>query len=196
MIILFSTAFSFLILSGRRADKYPRRKLFIVPMKKKEQKVIIPDLREFTDDSGKKWVQTSTDDLFSIKELNEIITSIEKERAKDEVVFARIDFQKVDKEFYDTAVELQKRVQKQGKLLQKYAAETKRVIDRKNLKLKELIEYIKQLHQLIAQMNANPEDAGKIDFSAAFDFTAKREPEIVSIYEDVEEVVMKEGDKE
>lgn len=165
-------------------------------MKKREQKVIIPDLREFTDDSGKKWVQTSTDDLFSIKELNEIITSIEKERAKDEVVFARIDFQKVDKEFYDTALELQQRLQKQGKLLQKYAAETKRVIDRKNLKLKELIEYIKQLHQFIAHMNANPEDAENLNIPVTFGFTGDKTPDVVSLYEEVEEKVMAEGDEE
>ena len=165
-------------------------------MKKREQKVIIPDLREFTDDSGKKWVQTSTDDLFSIQELNEIITSIEKERAKDEVIFARIDFQKVDKEFYDTAVELQQRLQKQGKLLQKYATDTKRVIDRKNLKLKELIEYIKQLHQFIAHMNANPEDAENMNLPVTFGFPGEIAADVVSHYEEVEEKVMAEGDKE
>lgn len=165
-------------------------------MKKREQKTIIPDLREFTDDSGKKWVQTSTDDLFSIKELNEIITSIEKERAKDEVVFARIDFQKVDKEFYDTAVELQQRLQKQGTLLQKYAADTKRVIDRKNLKLKELIEYIKQLHQFIAHMNANPEDAENLNIPVTFGFHGENTPDVVSHYEEVEEKVMADGDEE
>jgi uncharacterized coiled-coil protein SlyX len=165
-------------------------------MKKREKKIIIPDLREFTDDSGKKWVQTSTDDLFSIKELNEIITSIEKEREKDEVVFARIDFQKVDKQFYDTALELQNRLQKQGKLLQNYVAETKRVIDRKNLKLKELIEYIKQLHQIIAHMNANPEDAEMLNIPVTFGVQGERAPETVSQYEEVEEKVMSEGDEE
>ena len=165
-------------------------------MKKIEKKVIIPDLSEFTDDSGKKWVQTSTDDLFSIKELNEIITSIEKEREKDEVVFARIDFQKVDKEFYDTALELQQRLQKQGKLLQNYAAETKRVINRKNQKLRELIEYIKQLHLFIAHMNANPEDAENLNIPVTFGFQGNISPEVVSEYEDVQEIVMNEGDGE
>ena len=165
-------------------------------MKKIEKKVIIPDLSEFTDDTGKKWVQTSTDDLFSIKELNEMITSIEKERAKDEVIFARIDFQKVDKEFYDTAMELQKRLQKQGKLLEHYAAETKRVIDRKNLKLKELIDYIKKLHQFIAHINANPEDADMLDIPVTFGVQGERMPEVISEYEEVEEKVMHEGDKE
>jgi hypothetical protein len=163
-------------------------------MKKNDRKTIIPDLREFTDDSGKRWVQTSADDLFSIKELNEIITSIEKERAKDEIVFARIDFQKVDKEFYDTAILLQQRLQKQGKLLQKYAADTKRVIDRKNRKLKELIEYIKHLHSFIAHMNANPEDIENMDLSISFG--AAEEPAVVSEYEDVQEIAMSESDTE
>jgi len=165
-------------------------------MKKRERKTIIPDLREFTDDSGKKWVQTSTDDLFSIKELNEIITSIEKERMKDEVVFARIDFQKVDKEFYDTALELQQRLQKQGKLLQNYVAETKLVIDRKNRKLKELIEYIKQLHQFIAHMNANPDEAAMLNIPVTFGTQIERIAEVISEYEEVEEKVMHEGDEE
>ncbi|HNX23370.1 MAG TPA: hypothetical protein PKG60_04940 [Spirochaetota bacterium] len=165
-------------------------------MKKRERKTIIPDLREFTDDSGKKWVQTSTDDLFSIKELNEIITSIEKERMKDEVVFARIDFQKVDKEFYDTALELQQRLQKQGKLLQNYVAETKLVIDRKNRKLKELIEYIKQLHQFIAHMNANPDEAAMLNIPVTFGTQIERMAEVISEYEEVEEKVMHEGDEE
>ncbi len=165
-------------------------------MKKIDKKIIIPDLREFTDESGKKWVQTSTDDLFSIKELSEIITSIEKEREKDEVIFARIDFQKVDKEFYDTAIELQQRLQKQAKLLENYAAETKRVINRKNIKLKELIEYIKNLHQFIAHLNANPEDVENLDLNVTFAGQSERTPEVVSVYEEVEEIVMKEGDKE
>jgi len=165
-------------------------------MKKRDKKAIIPDLREFTDDSGKKWVQTSTDDLFSIKELNEIITTMEKERAKDEVIFARIDFQKVDKEFYDTALELQQRLQKQGKLLQNYVAETKRVIDRKNRKLKELIEYIKQLHEFIAHMNANPDEAAMLNIPVTFGIQSERLAEVISEYEEVEEKVMHADDDE
>lgn len=165
-------------------------------MKKTEKKTIIPDLKEFTDDSGKKWVQTSTEDLFTIRELNDIITSIEKERVKDEVVFARIDFQKVDKEFYDTALELQQRLKKQGKLLQNYMSDTKKVIERKNRKLKELIEYIKQLHEFIAHLNANPDEIDNLALPAAFQPMADKLSGIVSEYEEVEEVPMKEGDTE
>lgn len=165
-------------------------------MKKSEKKVIIPDLREFTDDTGKKWVQTSTDDLFSIKELNEMITSIEKERAKDEVIFARIDFQKVDKEFYDTALELQQRLHKQGKLLERYMSETKKVINRKNLKMKELIDYIKNLHQYIAHINANPEDADNLALNISFGTQPEQKPAVISVYEEVEEKVMSENDNE
>ena len=166
-------------------------------MRNSEKKVIIPDLQEFVDENGKKWVQTSTDDLFSIKELNDIISSIEKERVKDEVVFARIDFQKVDKEFYDTALELQKKLQKQSKLLQNYVAETTRIIDRKNSKLAELIEYIKQLHQFIVLMNSDPEEAEKIDLSLLT--TVQRTeavPDIVPEYEEVEEIIMSEDDED
>ncbi|MCL1865549.1 MAG: hypothetical protein FWF73_07040 [Spirochaetes bacterium] len=161
-------------------------------MKNSEKRTIIPDLKEFVDEDGKKWVQTSTDDLFSIKELNDILSTVEKEREKDEVIFARIDFQKVDKEFYDTAIELQKKLQKQTKLLQKYVAETTVIINRKNSKLVELIEYIKQLHQFIALMNSDPEEAEKLDISSLVISRSETAPAMVSEYEEVEEIVMQE----
>jgi hypothetical protein len=165
-------------------------------MKNSEKKVIIPDLKEFVDENGKKWVQTSTDDLFSIKELNDMISSIEKERAKDEVVFARIDFQKVDKEFYDTALELEKKLQKQSKLLQKYVSETTVIINRKNSKLLELIEYIKQLHQFIALMSSDPEEAEKLDLSSITISGSESKPEMVSEYEEVEEIEMSDENEQ
>jgi hypothetical protein len=165
-------------------------------MKKTEKKATIPDIKEFTDDNGKKWVQTSTDDLFSLKELNEIIVSLEKEREKDEVVLARIDFQKVDREFYDAAVELQTKLQKQQKLLQKYMEETKRVIDRKNKKLRELIDYIKQLHQLISYLNANPEDMDMLNIPFTITPLESHMDEFISEYEEVEEKVMSPDDTE
>jgi len=139
-------------------------------MRRKEKKIIIPDISEFTDDDGKKWVQTSTDDLFSMRELNDIISSIEKERAKDEVVLARIDFQKVDREFYDAAVELQKRLQKQTRLMREYIKQSNSIIDRKNKKLKELIEYIRKLHQFLAYLNENPEDIERLNIQPQPDF--------------------------
>ena len=155
-------------------------------MRRKEKKIIIPDISEFTDDDGKKWVQTSTDDLFSMRELNDIISSIEKERAKDEVVLARIDFQKVDREFYDAAVELQKRLQKQTRLMREYIKQSNSIIDRKYKKLKELIEYIRKLHQFLAYLNENPEDIERLNIQPQPDFV--QQPVILYEYEDVEEV--------
>lgn len=157
-------------------------------MRKKDKKYIIPDIREFTDDNGRKWVQTSTDDLFSMRELNDIISSIEKERTKDEVVLARIDFQKVDREFYDAAIELQKRLQKQTKLIRDYMRQTGAIIDRKNKKLKELIEYIKKLHQFLAYLNANPEDIEKMNIQPVTEQQLHKT--FVSEYEPVEEIEM------
>ncbi len=157
-------------------------------MRRKEKKIIIPDIKEFTDDDGKKWVQTSTDDLFSMRELNEIISSIEKERVKDEVVLARIDFQKVDREFYNAAVELQKRLQKQTKLMREYMRQSDMIIDRKNKKLKELIEYIKKLHQFLAYLNANPDDIERINLQPQPE--AVQQSSFVSEYDDVEELEM------
>ena len=155
---------------------------------RKKEKIIIPDIREFTDDNGKKWVQTSTDDLFSMRELNDIISNIEKERVKDEVVFARIDFQKVDREFYDAAVELQKRLQKQTKLMREYMRQSNAIIDRKNKKLKELIEYIKKLHQFLSYLNANPDDIERLNIQPQPEVV--QQPSMISEYEAVEELEM------
>lgn len=159
-------------------------------MKRKERKSVIPDIREFTDDSGKKWVQTSTDDLFSMRELNDIIRNIEKERDRDEVVLARIDFQKVDREFYDAAVELQKRLQKQTLLMKQYISESKKTIEKKNRKLKELIEYIKKLHQFLSYLNANPDNVETISITLPGAGEAEPAEDFISEYEEVEEVVM------
>ncbi len=163
-------------------------------MKKKEKRIIIPDIKEFTDDSGKKWVQTSTDDLFSMRELNDIIRNIEKEREKDEVVLARIDFQKVDREFYEAAIELQKRLQKQTLLMKQYISESKKTIEKKNRKLKELIEYIKKLHQLLSYLNANPDSIDTISITLPGMSEAEAEKSFTSVYEEAEEVIMTDTD--
>lgn len=158
-------------------------------MKKKIKNSIIPDLTEFTDNEGKKWIQTSSDDLFSTKELNDIISTIEKEREKDEVIIARIDFQKVDREFYDAATELQKRLKNQTELLKKYVSQSTRIIERKNKKLKELIDYIKKMHLILSYLNANPEEIDKIKVTPPAEEKQQRK-KISSVYEEVEEVVL------
>ena len=162
-------------------------------MKKTAKKNIIPDITEFTDDDGKKWVQTSTDDLFSIKELNEILESIENEGKSDEIILARIDFQKVNKEYYEKASELQKKLRLQGDLMKKFIAEAREKIDRKNRKLNELIEYIKKLHLLLAHISVNEEDLKKLKLPAAAappeEGVAEKEV-IEQVYEAVDEVVL------
>ncbi len=161
-------------------------------MKKGIKRNIIPDLTEFTDDEGKKWIQTSADDLFSMKELNEILESIDKEKDKDDVVLARIDFQKVNREYYDAAIALQEKLKKQTGLLKKLADESKKTIERKNIKLKELIEYIKKLHMFIAYINANQDRLDEIEIPESISFRPAAEAEDIaeSVYEEVEEVVL------
>ncbi len=157
---------------------------------KKEIKHQIPDITEFTDENGKKWVQTSTDDLFAMNELNEILGKIEKERDSDGIFLARIDFQKVDKEFYEAAVDLQKRLVKQTDLMKKYVEESGRIMDRKNRKLRELIEYIKKLHMVLAYLNENPDETGSLDLSKLSITISEGKPEYISEYENVEEMVL------
>jgi len=150
-------------------------------------------MTEFTDDDGKKWVQTSTDDLFSIKELNEILESIENEGKSDEIILARIDFQKVNKEYYERASELQKKLRQQSDLLKRFTTEAREKIERKNRKLNELIEYIKKLHLLLAHISVNEEDLKnlKIPVQPAPPQEGVTEKEVIEqAYEAVEEVVL------
>ncbi|MBN1532696.1 MAG: hypothetical protein JXA20_08545 [Spirochaetes bacterium] len=160
---------------------------------KKPKRMPVPDLTEFTDEEGKKWKQTSTEDLFSMKELNTILETIEKERVTDEIILARIDFQRVNKEYYDAAVTLQKKLKKQGELLKQVIIDSRNKIERKNKKLKELIEYIKKLHLFIAYLNKNQDaiDTMRIPPEQLAVPTIRIEeeavPEIESVYEEVEE---------
>jgi len=164
-------------------------------MKKTSKKAIIPDLAEYTDEEGKKWIQTSTDDLFSIKELNEILESIDKCCDSDEVILARIDFQKVNKEYYETAIRLQKKLKQQTELLKKVVTDARTTIERKNKKLRELIDYIKKLHTLLAHLSASEDDLQKLKVSPEMlvrslgtAFTDREETE--ESFEQVEEIVL------
>jgi hypothetical protein len=164
-------------------------------MKKTTKKAIIPDLAEYTDEEGKKWIQTSTDDLFSIKELNEILESIDKSGDSDEIILARIDFQKVNKEYYETAMNLHKKLHQQKALLKKVITDAQTTIERKNKKLRELIAYIRKLHTLLAHLSASEEDLKNLKVSPEMlarsigtTMTEREEREIE--YEDVEEIVL------
>jgi DNA-binding transcriptional MerR regulator len=123
---------------------------------KKEKKKKIPDLTEFIDEEGKKWIQTSTDDLFSIKEISELLDTVEKDKEEGEIVLARIDFQKVNREYYEKVHDLHTKLKRRDELIKKLIAESKEAIDRKNVKLKELIEYIKNLHLLLTYYKLDP----------------------------------------
>lgn len=167
---------------------------------RKVKKSTIPDVSEFTDEDGKRWVQTSTEDLFSIKELNEILESVEKDREEGEIVLARIDFQRVNKEYYATVKELQSKLKKRNDILKKLIIESTTTIDRKNKKLKELIEYIRKLHLLLAYYKLKPENIDKIDFSPQALVATKKvvveevreeQPEVPAIpYSGVEEIML------
>lgn len=162
--------------------------------KKTIKRTVIPDITEFTDDDGKKWIQTSTDDLFSIKELNDILESIDKDAVSDDIILARIDFQKVNKEYYETAQTLKKRLHQQSELLKRIIEETKIQSERKNRKLKELIEYIKKLHLVLANLSAGGAELKELNIQpgmlAAMGGSYGDHEEFDSIYEEVEEVLL------
>jgi len=119
---------------------------------------------EFIDTEGKKWVQTSTEDLFSIKEINDIIGKIEKkEDEAEDIILARIDFKQVNKDYYEKTIELQERLKKKNEMLKKLVEEARTVISKKNLMLRELIDYVKKLHLIFAYYNINPRNVEKVD---------------------------------
>lgn len=163
---------------------------------KKAKRSHIPDITEFTDEQGKRWKQTSTNDLFSMQELNTILESIDRDRDSEEIILARIDFQKVNKEYYEAAVSLQIKLKKQTDLLKQIIIDSRNKIERKNKKLKELIDYIKKLHSLITYITRNQDaiDTLKIPIEKLMPAASVREepaePELESIYEDAEEKIM------
>jgi hypothetical protein len=159
--------------------------------KKEKKKNIIPDIKEFVDDAGKKWVQTSTDDLFTLGGLNDVLEAIEKEKQSGEIVFARIDFQKVNREYYDAAVELQKKLIRQNELLKKLTSDSKTIIERKNKKLKELIDYIKKIHTFLEYLSLKDETIENIELPKEF-FAAKSadESKLESVYEEAVEILL------
>ncbi len=171
---------------------------------KKTGKTAAPQLTEFTDEDGKRWIQTSTEDLFSIKELNEILETIERDKESGEIVLARIDFKTVNREYYQTVQELQAKLKKRNDLLKKLILESKTVIDRKNKKLKELIDYIKKLHLLLAYYKLRPEDFDKLKFTPEIYTHAEKavEPVVEEIetrvieYTGVEEILLDEAGEE
>ncbi len=131
-------------------------------LKKKNDKV---PATEYTDVSGKKWVQTSAEDLFSTDEINNIIKSIEKETSSNEIVLAHIDFKKVNREYYEALMTMQEELKNKEIMLQKLSRETKIIIERKNKKLNELITYIKKIHMVIALKKLDKEALDKINIS-------------------------------
>ena len=109
----------------------PGSRSILIMMKKKE-KISVPDLTEFTDEEGKKWIQTSTEDLLSIKgDSTRVIESLDRDKSKDDLVLARINFQNVNREYYHAAVALQEKLSRQGELLKKIATESKKTIEKK-----------------------------------------------------------------
>ncbi len=151
----------------------------------------MPDLTEFTDEEGKKWIQTSTEDLFSIQELNDILESVEKREDGEEIVLARINFQKVNREYYETALALQKKLNEKNELLKKVLNTSKETIERKNKKLKELINYIKKLHILIAHLSSGEPGIERPEITADLLLQQAQTAEITRAeYEEVEEIIL------
>ncbi|MGL4370139.1 MAG: hypothetical protein ACRCUT_10790, partial [Spirochaetota bacterium] len=159
-----------------------------------------PTEKEFTDAQGEKWIQTSTEDIFSLRELNSVIESIEKEKDKGEIVLARIDFRTVNKEYYDTIQSLQAKLQHKDDLLKKLVTESKRVISRKNSKMLEMIEYIKQLQLLVAYNNLDAASLKKIQINPAEILAAHHagaeEEEAAAEYETVSEITLNDDGEE
>ena len=133
-------------------------------MMKKSAKPKVKDFTEFIDDEGKKWIQTSREDFFSISDLNEIIGTLDKkEDDAEEILLARIDFKRVNRDYYEKIIELQDRLKRKNDMLRRLVTESKRMVQKKNAMLRELIEYVKQLHLLIAYYNIDPKNVEKVD---------------------------------
>ena len=110
----------------------------------------------------------------------------------------RIDFKKVNKEYYDKVQELQQKKKKRTELLNKLVAESRRTVDKKNQKLKELISYIKKLHVLLAYYKQSPEEFQKIEIPSLIYKVVTQEAPVIDekpgakpmVYTEVEEVLL------
>jgi seryl-tRNA synthetase len=164
---------------------------------KKQPKQPLEDITEFTDEEGKKWVQTSANDLFSMKEFNDILKKLDQDKEPDEIVLAHIDIKRVNREYYETAVALQEKVNKQAALLKKIAVEVNTSMEKKNKKLMELVAYIRKLHSYIGSLNKSIESGEKISIpdipEESIQHIKKEQEEKVSIYQDVTEQTIEFG---
>lgn len=189
-------------------DPFPggagRKRKYIKTMKK-SVKPKAQAFTEFVDTEGKKWVQTSSEDLFSIKEINDIIGKIErKDDDAEDIILARIDFKQVNKDYYEKTIELQERLKKKNDMLKKLVEETRTIINKKNLMLRELIDYVKKLHLIFAYYNIDPRNVEKVDIPPEMmegilrtKEEAPREIEDEQIeYTEVEEVLLDEEGNE
>ena len=150
--------------------------------------------KEFIDSEGKKWIQRPAEDLFSSGELGNIIRTIENEKSSGEIVRASIDFRKVNKEYYDAVENLNSELKKKNLLLSKLVSETRKMTDRKNRKLRELIDYIKKLHIFIKSIET--ENPGvKIEFHQAAPAVPKEIEEVI-ILNHAEEYFLDENGNE
>ncbi|HEY1406393.1 MAG TPA: hypothetical protein VF857_07280 [Spirochaetota bacterium] len=152
--------------------------------------------KEYIDSNGEKWVQTSPDDLFSIKELNDVFEAVERDRNSNEIVLARIDFRTVNREFYETVQELESRLKKKEELIKRLMSESQRVIKRKNDMMFDMIEYIKQLQLLVARKSISPDLLKGISLEKAFRPGGEEETEEKAVYEEVKEVTLGENGEE
>lgn len=162
------------------------------PMAKKNTPILD---KEFTDIDGGKWIQTSAEDIFSLSELNSVIESIEKEKDPGEIVLARIDFRTVNKEYHEAIIDLQTKLKKKDAALTRLITESRQIIERKNKKMIEMIDYIKKLQFII--------DYNKLDSSAAAFYTHTQHTPIPheeeaeeTIFESVEEIPLNDEGKE
>ena len=105
------------------------KKIICSRLMKKESKAAVPP--EFTDGEGKKWIQTSAEDLLSMKELSDVIKNIESDRTDNEVILAHIDFKRVDREYYEAIKLLEEQLKKKDELLKNLILKSKTIIDRK-----------------------------------------------------------------
>ena len=123
-----------------------------------------------------------------------------KSPRKGDIILARIDFKRVNKEYLERVVELQAKLKKQNDLLKNLLFDAKTTIERKNNKLKELINYIKKLHLLLAYYKMRPEDFDKVgnisnlilDSEKIDEELEKKEME----YEVVEEIALNDNGEE
>ncbi len=168
-------------------------------MKKKEEK----KNETFNEINGIKWVQTTPEDFLFSDEIEKTLKTIQSGKKDNEKIFAYLKVGTIN-ENYLTAFNKQKdKIENKNKTIKLLSEQIKKIINKKNTKIKDLMITIKRMKILLDENNINYSDieskVKSVSITAsklAVDFQSSIVNEDEEVYEPVVEVLIdKDGNE-